>query len=265
MNELPAKITVQLMTTGFKILSFGFKQEQDPVEVDVAASVRNSILTSDVLSLATSSFMTDFARELGKEVTITGFNPDSIVFNFSDLTTKKVPVRLDLKVSFEKQYDTTGSPVLKPAEIDVSGPPSVIEHLNYVVTEPVTLTQLKSNVKKKVGLIRNRLLSYSQDEIEFNLPVEKFTEGSAEVEIHPVNVAEGFSLKTFPDKVKVRYLVSLSEYSKVTESMFDAVVDAGELTKKTSLKLPVKIMTSPAFVKVIMLEPEKVDYILRKQ
>jgi hypothetical protein len=114
-------------------------------------------------------------------------------------------------------------------------------------------------------LIPNHLLSYSSAEVEFRLPVEKFTEGTEEIEIHPVNVAYGYSLKTFPDKVKVRYLVSISNYNKVDASMFDAIVQGGEKGNRPGSKLEVSIITKPSFIRITRLEPEKVDYILRKQ
>jgi hypothetical protein len=265
MNVLPSKIKVNLKTSGFKIISFGFQKERDPVEVDVGSSLKNTQLNWDVLAISTQSFLPDFSRELGKEVTISGFQPDSIVFNFSDLVTKRVPVVFSFQADFEKQYDSTGSPFITPSEIVVSGPPSIVEKLKYIQTEDIRLEKLKASAKGKAKLRLNRLLSYNVNEINYTLPVEMFTEGSQEIEIHPINVTHGFVLKTFPEKIKVRYLVALSQYNKVEQSMFDAVVDADELKARKSAKLGVKLITQPSIVRITLIEPGKVDYILRKQ
>lgn len=265
MNEMPANISVQFKTSGFKIISFGFQKNHPPVEVDVASSLSVLSLNSEVLALPTQTFLEDFSKELGNDVTITGFLPDSIIFNFSDIITKKIPVILSLQLSFEKQYDTTGSPEISPSEIEVSGPPSIVQKLKYVRTENIKLENVKGPVNMKARLIGSRLLSFNNDHIEFRIPVEKFTEGSADVEINPVNVRSGYSLKTFPEKVKVLYLVALSQYNKVEDSMFDAVIDANNLKEKQTSKLDVNVITSPSFVRITKLEPDKVDYILRKQ
>jgi YbbR domain-containing protein len=264
-NELPSNISVNLKTTGFKIMSFGFQKAHEPIEIDVSTSLKNAPINTDVLALPTKLFLSDFSREIGAEVEITGFVPDSIIFNFSDLITRRIPVFLNYKASFEKQFDSTGSPVVSPEFIDVSGPPSVVNQLNYIHTEAVTLTDLKGTVKQKAKLIKNRNTSYNLDEVEFTLPVEKFTEGSVEIEVNPMNVKEGYSLKTFPDKVKVRYMVALSRYNKINKSMFDAVVDASDLEKSHPSKLSVKLVTTPSIVRTTLIEPENVDYILRKQ
>lgn len=265
MNDLPSKITVRLSASGFRLITFGFKKEMKPVDVDVASSLMNTSINTDLLALPTQNFVTDFSKELGSDVKITGFQPDSIIFNFSDLTTKRIPVQLNMVAGFQKQYDSTGAPDIAPSVIEVSGPPSLVEKLTSVQTEKIVFDNLKTTVKKKVKLIGNRLLSYNVNEVEVTIPVEKFTEGSATINVKPVNVTTGYSLKTFPDKVKVRYLVALSRYNKVDPSMFDIVVDAGDLDERHPLKLDVKLITNPSFVKITSFEPDKVEYILRKQ
>jgi hypothetical protein len=265
MNDLPNHIAVNVRASGFRIMSLGLNKEQKSVEVDVAGNMRTSSVLSDFLALPTSSFISDFSKELGKDVSITGFKPDSIVFSFSDLTTKMVPVVMSLNATFEKQFDSTGQVRLKPSEVEVSGPPSLVRLLESIHTEKVELSNLKTTVKGKVKLIPNRLLSYNVNEVQYVLPVEKFTEGSTDVEVHPINVKDGFVLKTFPDKIKVRYQVALSKYNEVEKSMFDATVNAIDIDNSKSNKLDVKLVTFPSFVKIAMLEPDKVDYILRKQ
>jgi len=265
MNDLPSRITVQLKTSGFRIMSWEFQGDRKPIEIDVASSLQNFQASAEVLSLPTQSFLQDFSRELGKEISISGFQPDSIVFNFSDLMTKKVPVQLLFKASYERQFDTTGPPVLTPALIEVSGPPSMVDSLDIVETEKVSLSNLKAAATGKVKLKGSKLLTYNVDEVSYMLPVEKFTEGTVDVEVNPVNVGTGFSIRTFPDHVKVRYLVALSNYNKIEASMFDAVVDATNLEHKQVPKLHVQLVTHPGMVRISGIEPEKVDYILRKK
>src|SRR3954463_11072911 len=73
MNDLPTHIAVNVRATGFKILSYGFSKVKESVEVDVAANMNTSSVSNDFLALPTRSFVNDFAKELGKEVEITGF------------------------------------------------------------------------------------------------------------------------------------------------------------------------------------------------
>jgi YbbR domain-containing protein len=264
-NELPREITVHVKTSGFKIISYYFQRDKDSVQVDITASFGSSQVLPELFSISTTSFQSDFSKELGKEVSISGFSPDSIIFNFSDVVTRKVPVVLSLTADFEKQYDTTGKPVLTPSEVEVTGPFNVVDTLKEVRTEQIVLSNLKETVTMKTQLVSGRFLSYSTNEIKVSLPVEKFTEGTVEVEIKAMNAGPGLSLKTFPDKVLIRYQVALSQYNNVEQSMFVAVADAAKIKEKELSKLEVELIEKPGFVRNIILEPSKVDYIIRKQ
>jgi hypothetical protein len=46
--------------------------------------------------------------------------------------------------------------------------------------------------------------------------------------------------------------------------MFDVVADATGLSDKKLNQLKVHLQTSPSFLRTTTIEPEKVDYILRK-
>ena len=264
-NDLPKNISVIIKANGFKILSYSLKKNIEPITIDVASKMKSASISSGVLSIATKTFVADFNDQLGKEVSITGFEPDSIVFNFRDRETKLVPIIIDLKATFERQYDTTAAPVSQPSFVEVSGPPSLLKKLNSVKTELVEIGPLKNNYKSKVNLVTNHLLTYNINKVEIIVPVEKFTEGTVVITVNPINVTKGYSLKTFPEKVSIRYITSLSNYNKVSSAMFDAVVDAAGLEKVHPEKISVQLITSPDFVRSATLEPERVDYILRKQ
>ncbi|MBL0103926.1 MAG: hypothetical protein IPP51_09315 [Bacteroidetes bacterium] len=176
-----------------------------------------------------------------------------------------IPVRLNFKGTFQKQYDTTSAAIITPSVIEVSGPPSELAKVDFITTELLVGNDLKADLKAKVGLVKNKLLSYSSDQVQVRIPVEKFTEGSIDLELHAINVSSGYSLKTFPETVKVRYVVPLSYYNKVNPSLFDGIVDGEHLEDSHPDKLNVKLMTKPDFVRTVSIEPQKVDYILRKQ
>ena len=264
-NDLPKTITLSVKTTGFRILSYRFSKTQEPVIIDVAASMQGNMdAAKDMISVPSKSFTEDFTLQLGNEYNITGFSPDSIIFSFSNKTSKRVPVVLRSKVTLEKQFDTTGSALVDPDSVTITGPAAVIAGIDHIDTKLMELTNVKGSVRKKLPLVKDHLVSSDVEQITVLIPVEKFTEGTTEVPVHAINVHSGYALKTFPDKVKVRYRVSLSKYNEVRPEMFDAVVDASGLPDERTRQLKVRLETVPFFVRSVSIEPESTDYILRK-
>lgn len=265
MNDLPTEITVHLKANGFKIFSYHFEKSRDTVTIDVSSKLNERNLNTPVLSFATQSLMVDFNKGLGKEEVVSGFEPDSIVFTFTDRISKKVPVISNASLNFASQYDSTIGWSVSPSEIIVSGPPAILDTLNFVYTESLSLTDVKTPVKQKLKIISNKLVSYNASEVTVFLPVEKFTEGNVTVKLAPVNVKPGYTLKTFPDHIQIRYVVALSNYNKVNSSMFTAVVEAPAVEQVTPGKLAVQLRSRPFYIRNLIMDPEKVDFILRKE
>lgn len=264
-NDLPKTIALSVKTSGFRILSYRFSKEQEPVVVDVGASLKGSMeMKNDMISVPSKELAEDFSQQLGSDYTITGFTPDSILFSFSNKISKRVPVILQSQISLEKQFDTTGSALLDPDSVTISGPAASIAEVDYVYTSLLQLSNVKASVRTTVSLVTHHLVTADVEHVTVLIPVEKFTEGTTEVPVHAINVAAGYTLKTFPDKVMVNYRVSLSKFNDVRPEMFDAVVDAARLPDERTKQLKVKMETVPFFVRSVTIEPDRTDYILHK-
>ena len=170
-----------------------------------------------------------------------------------------------MDLSFDKQFDYAGEIKMTPDSVDVAGPPSIVNSLTQIDTDPIQLNNVKEAIHEEVGLKKHKILSYSSATVKVDVPVEKFTEGNVSVRIQPLNVQSGYSLKTFPDRVQIRYLVALSKYNEVKEQMFDVVVNAEATVNSPPDKLKVEIVRYPTFIRSLTIDPEAVDYILRKQ
>jgi dephospho-CoA kinase len=106
----------------------------------------------------------------------------------------------------------------------------VLAGIQYVETEPVLETHVRADIRKKLKLVPPAHVECSTPEVLFYVPVQKFTEGSVEIPVRAVNVRDDLVLRTFPDKVQVRFLVPLSRYAQVKSGLFEAMVDASEAT-----------------------------------
>ena len=107
-------------------------------------------------------------------------------------------------------------------------------------------------------------VEFSTKKVVVKVPVEKFTEGTLELPVEVLNLPEQYVIKTFPEKVKITYLVGLSNYEKVNADQFSllAYFDKKD-ANASSLKL--KLVKFPEVVRNPKIETDKVEYILRKR
>lgn len=264
-NELPAKITLDLKTSGFRIIYHAFEKQKEPISIDVASGMNSSGIARDAITIPTRNFINDFTRQLGNDIEVTAFHPDSIVLLFNDKISKKVAVKPVVSFTLQRQYDTLTKPYTVPDSVIVSGPPGIIHDITSVQTVANRFVALHEHVDRKTKLQLMPAVDVEPEEVRLKVDVEKFTEGEQVIAIHAINVPSGFTLKTFPEKVKVRYQAALSQYSKIDAQQFEVVVDAGAIPDANVNLLPLHFVSKPASVRSVSLDPAEVEFIFRKK
>ena len=91
--------------------------------------------------------------------------------------------------------------------------------------------------------------------------VEKYTEAIANVKI---NNNTDNKLRLFPDKVKIKYIVYLSDYNIINENSFTVNIDANDITPENN-SLPVYLVDYPNNTRIISIEPKEVEYIITEE
>lgn len=257
-NKLPVAFAIDVNARGFDLLTYHLKTKVAPLYLNVHSSKYSNI--------STNYFLPEIKEQLGNELKVLTIFPDSIHFDFSERVTKKIPVKLNLLLTFEKQYGLSDSIKIIPDSVTISGTKSTVEKIDVIETEISRLPKLKESVTKKIRLEKNKnsVASFSNDEVQVTIPVEKFTEGNIEPPVETAHLPSGKKIKIIPEKVKVTYQVTLSNYDKVETNLFSAVVDFLDIKKDSDNKLKVDIIKFPGFIRSAKVIPDKVDYIIIK-
>ncbi|MBU2267880.1 MAG: YbbR-like domain-containing protein, partial [Bacteroidetes bacterium] len=100
--------------------------------------------------------------------------------------------------------------------------------------------------------------------VEIKIPVEQFTEKVLFIPIKVINNKQYLNVKLVPDKVKITFMVSLSDYSIVHEDNFDAVVDLNLWKYDNANQLPVQITKRRAFTRIRRTDPLQVNFMIKR-
>jgi YbbR domain-containing protein len=263
-NNLPDSIELEVKGSGFDIVRFRIKQHLEPVLLD--ASSYKPHKGSDYFYFTTNSKLDNISRQMGTDLHVLGIIPDTIFLNFSKKISKLVPVRAEINLSFEKGFQQADSILILPREIRISGSQTLVEKVKELHTQNIAVAGLNKTVTLRRALVVGaelKQLELSVDSVSIHVPVTKFTEGMQEIQVEALNVPLGTTLKVFPDRIKVTYLVAFDAFEKIKPEMFSAVVDYSKLEPGSS-KIKVELKRFPPRVRSININPERVEYILRK-
>ncbi|MGQ0829568.1 MAG: CdaR family protein [Bacteroidota bacterium] len=263
-NHLPEIINIEIRSSGFNLMMYKLKRRRETILIDIHGS--KPLRSKNNFYLYTGDELDKITAQFSNHIRVLEISPDTIFLNFNKKVTKRVPVKANITLYFDHQYQQTDSIQLTPAFIDISGAADVVDKIDHVETVPVNF----KNVSKPLTLKLNILISpdikqveLSQSTVQATINVTKFTEASIELPVEVENLPDGYGLKTFPDKVVIKYNVAFNDYGKINALQFRAVVDYEKIESGNN-KLKVHLVKSPAEIRSVKLNPEKVEYIIRK-
>lgn len=213
--------------------------------------------------------LSDHIKQISDSLKVSDKNikisPDTITLFFQDICKKKVPVHVNLTIDFDNQYELYEPIKFEPDSIVISGLKSDVDRVSQLETESKVLTKLNKSryLNLKIARPKNaEKLTFIPDNIIAGIRVEKFTEGSINIPVTVINNKRQRSVKVFPDKVKVNYIVPLKDYNKVNPLMFVAAINFNELKQTDNNKIKVQIISYPEFTKILSVKPERVEFII---
>jgi hypothetical protein len=79
-----------------------------------------------------------------------------------------------------------------------------------------------------------------------------------------LNNTDYYNLKIFPQKVKITFTIALNRYHDTDEELFEATVDLNLWRQNGYSVLPVKLTRFPQYCRIVKIEPQNIDFIIRK-
>ncbi len=252
-------VTLQVEGSGWQLLFSRLRLPSKLVQVDISA-LRNRNWVSF------SSQLGYINRQFDATQRIVSVSPDTLYFDFSRQSSKKVPVKLNSHLVFRPQYDIIDTIRLSPAYVTLTGPLDDLAGIDHWETDTLRARHVNADLKAHVGLERKRQTNINMypAAIEVTVPVGEVTEKVLDL---PVKVEHGerySAVKLLPEKVRLTVMVSLRDFARTTPDSFEAVVDLNDWINRRISSLPVLITRSPDFCRILKIEPQNVDFLVRK-
>jgi hypothetical protein len=255
----PDTVDLQVEGTGWQLLFARLRVNPQSISISLEKlNNRNFILFSEQLY--------NVNRQLETSQKIISVKPDTLYFDFSEKTVKRVPVKLNSNLNFVQQYGISNAIEITPNYVTISGPEQELDRIKEWKTDSLNLDDVRYTTKKVVAMAQSKLKNVSifPASVEVKVPVDEFTEKVLEVPLKVINNREYYSIKLYPKKVQLTFMVALSKYGQVNDDFIEAVVDMNEWKDLKHSRLRVKIVRFPDYCKLIQVVPGKVDFIIEK-
>lgn len=265
-NDPAQTVTAEVRGIGFELLWNWAKTGDVKLTIQADPATLPSVMKdNEEFHYVLTNGKNELINTTEDQLEVLSIEPDTVFIRFRPKHLKSVPVKLDGRFSFAKQYDMMNEPSIVPDSVIIIGPKEVVDTIKFVQTEPLTLTDLQESITTEVNLIpfdSNSNIRSSHKAVTVEVNVVEFTEATVTVPI-TIRKDEKLSVQVFPQEVEIKYLVPLPEFDKVDASQFQASV---ELTKEVmgNSHLIVSIDRQPDMVKQVRVIPPQVEFIIQR-
>ncbi len=252
-------IKLQVEGTGWQLLFSKLRIKPQFVNVSLKGLNKTNYIT-----------LTDQLNEVNKQFDsnqkVVYIQPDTLYFDFSARSVKKIPIKLLHRLKFDGQYNISGKVQMIPEYVTVTGPLEDLIKINVWETDTLKFHNITHTVSAKIPL-KNPFkanINIYPSAVDVQIPVDEFTEKVVEVPVKILN-NQGFdNVKILPDKVKITFMTALSNYSKIDKESFEVTADLNNWKTKNYKQLPLNISRLPDHCKLIKIEPQAIDFIINK-
>ena len=252
-------VNVRIEAAGWQLLFSKFRSVHPVLQVDLSGlQSRNWVVLTNQLGFIN--------RQFPENQQVISVAPDTLYFDFSKQTERKVPVRALYNLQFNKQYDIIDELRISPEYVTITGPLEDVVQIEQWETDTIRSAEVSSDVHTVIGLKQNQRANINvyPTSVAVDIPVGEVTEKILEIPIRVENASKFRSVRLLPDKIRLTVLVSLRDFMKVTPGAFEAVVNMDDWIADDVQSLPVIITQKPDFCKLVKIEPQNVDFFVRK-
>lgn len=252
-------VSIKLRMSGWAVFMQRLKPDTIGIQVDLSGlKNRNFIVFSRQIGFLNQQFPTDEQ--------VVSVSPDTLYFDFSKQTQRKVPVKAVQDLNFQKQYGIIGETRTIPEYVTITGPLEDVASIEFLETDTIKGENVNTDVRTVAYLNRQQRTNITiyPTFSEVIIPVGEVTEKIIELPLHVENSKGYTSVRVLPSKVKVKVLLAVKDYNKYTARDFEAVVDLDAWKDHHVSSLPVIITKAPDYCEILSVEPQNVDFFVRR-
>jgi len=256
-DSLPEHFNVRVRDFGYAMFKYGLT-DRDTIFLDLSSVIQNGG-TSVVLQGTTLEAYIN--RSLPQSATVVRYDPVRISFGYSLLRSRKVPVVFDGQVNLSPGYFLNGDIRVSPDSVMVYGSLADLTKLTYIYTNSDTLNGLETNRKVTYSLIKQDNIRLKPNKVNVYIPVEAYQQMRINVPVECFNLPDDLNIKFFPSNVTMSFFIGVSMTDSINAEDFEVGVDYHGLKDSRQASVPVRVTSSPSFVRNITLDPPNVEYI----
>lgn len=260
-SDMEDTVRVTVRDKGFALLTYIYGEGVRPINVNFQSYVTRQ---SGYGVVSSQELMKMINQRFNGSSKVVQVKPDRLDFYYNYGLSRQIPVKMAGHVVPSKSFYLARTRFW-PENVTVYGSKKALDSLRFVKTVPINITNFNDTVLRTVALEKIKGVKIVPNTVRIGLYPDILTEENIDVPITAINMPEGRVLRTFPQRVKVNFIVGASMFRSISPDQFAIVVDYNELIQHPSDKCNIHLRQTPQGVRNARLQMTQVDYLIEEQ
>lgn len=263
LNQPTDQLKVSIRSHGFEILKYKLRSLR-PLKIDVSSLDGTS---EEHYTWSTRSQRDVVVSQFDDNTEVLNIQPDTVDFHFSIIRSKMVKVYFNGKRQVSDFKTLYATPEIVPDSIMISGSQEALDKVDSVFTKFIEPGPETDSLKVKVGLESpGKNVEVNQKQVQVKALYTSLTEGKFEIPVEVINLPRKYNITLFPNRVFVKYQLSVEDFSKVKKDDFHAYVDYADIESMANDRfLTVYLKSTSSYAKKVTLDPKQLEYIITEK
>lgn len=253
-------VRVTVSDKGIILATYLFGNEITPIRIDFKTYSHGN--GQGIVSQAELKRMV--VNKLAASSKFVNVKPERLVFYYNNGEKKRVPIKYsgqvlpaDLYYMAEVKYD--------PDSVTIFASREKLDSISDVHTESLNYTDVRDTLNIQAQLRRIAGVKMVPEAVNISFRTDVLTETSiGNIPVKGINMPEGKVLRTFPAKVRVRFVTGISRYRQMSPNDFEVIADYNEIEKNPSSKCNIKLSRVPEGITRVKLDTTQVEYLIEE-
>jgi hypothetical protein len=268
-NDVPATIRITVRDKGYMIGGYLYGDVLKPLNIDF----RNYADGKGHGTISYADLQKMIYQQLYNSSKITSMKPDKVEFFYNFGKSKKVPVRLSGTISPQNGYYLAETR-FSPDSVTVYAAKELLDSIHNAYTSRFFVSNFGDTLTKTIELRKVKGAKFVPASVSMKLIPDILTEETVEVPIEAINTPPDKLVRTFPSKVKVKFVVGAARLSQMPKNAetkqllpqgFRVVVDYNQLVANPTEKCRISVFSTPKGIRNAKPDISEVDYLIEQQ
>jgi hypothetical protein len=260
-NVPPSKLDLKVDAHGFTLLRHKLSFTHSPIILSLSSITEGLTPQNRTYEVVSSRHLKRIASQVRNEITVREVQPELLYIVLDSLKTKDIALKAAVDMDFKSQYKLKQALTLNPSSVQITGPATIVDTIDFLYTEPTVYKELDASVNNELTILFPEKTTIIPEKTWLEIEVEKFTEKELKIPIQVLNKPDSIKLKLFPSEIKVSCLVGLSEFDNILPTDFTATVNYDSINTNTP-KTTVSVEYQTSQIEIRRFSPESVEYLI---